>query len=132
MKISIVYNVKFSKQHIKDHLNLFLEREKNAELVPRHGNSSLLPPCNPCVILITNSLFIQVVFYHWSLIDRMIKKNGIFSMAFSQKIRKQPSLRSSNTTLGYIPKEFSIIPERYVINYVHSSIICDNQNLETT
>ena len=32
------------------------------------------------------------------------------SVAISQKIRKQPSSRASNTTLGYISKGCSIVP----------------------
>ena len=54
------------------------------------------------------------------------------SMAISQKIREQPSSRPSNTTFGYTPKQRSIISQGHVINYVHSSIICHSQNLETT
>ena len=54
------------------------------------------------------------------------------SVVISQKIRKQPSSRPSNTTFGYIPKEYSIVPQGHVLNYVHSSIICNSQNLEAT
>ena len=54
------------------------------------------------------------------------------SMAISQKIRKQPSSRPSNTTFGYIPKGCSVVPQGHVLNYVHSSIVCHSQNLETT
>ena len=52
------------------------------------------------------------------------------SVAISQKIRKQPSSRPSNTTLGYIPKGCSIVPQGHVLNYVHSSIVCHSRNLE--
>ena len=54
------------------------------------------------------------------------------SVVISQKIRKQPSSRYSNTTFGYISKGCSIVLQGHVSNYVHSSIVCHNQNLETT
>ena len=54
------------------------------------------------------------------------------SVAISQKIRKQPSSRPSNITFGYISKGCSIVPQGHVLNYVHSSIVCHSQNLETT
>ena len=54
------------------------------------------------------------------------------SVAISQKIRKQPSSRPSNTTFGYISKGCSIVPQGHVFNYVHSSFVCHSQNLETT
>ena len=54
------------------------------------------------------------------------------SVAISQKIKKQPSSRPSNTTFGYISKGCSIVPQGHVLNYVHSSFACHSQNLETT
>ena len=54
------------------------------------------------------------------------------SVEISQKIRKQPFSRPSNTTFGYIPKGCSTMPQGHVLNYVHSSIVCHSQNLETT
>ena len=54
------------------------------------------------------------------------------SVVISQKIRKQPSSRSSNITFGYISKGCSIVPQGHVLNYVHSSIVCYSHNLETT
>ena len=54
------------------------------------------------------------------------------SLAISQKIWKQPSLRPSYTTFGYISKGCSIVPQGHVLNYVHSRIICQNQHPETT
>ena len=45
------------------------------------------------------------------------------SMAISQKIRKQLTSR---------PKGYSIIPQRHVLNDVHSTMICHSQNLEIT
>ena len=53
-------------------------------------------------------------------------------MEISQKIRKQPSSRLSDTTFGYISKGCSIVPQGHMNNYVHSSIVCHIQNLETT
>ena len=54
------------------------------------------------------------------------------TMVISQKIRKQSTSIASNTTLGYMPKGYSIVPQGHVLSYVHSSIICNIQNLETT
>ena len=54
------------------------------------------------------------------------------SVAISQKIRKQPSSRPSNTSFGRIAKGYSIVPQGHVLNYVHSSFVCHSQNLETT
>ena len=54
------------------------------------------------------------------------------SVVTSQKIRKQPSSRPSNTTFGYKSKGCSIVPQGHVLNYVHSSFVCHRQNLETT
>ncbi|KAL6041517.1 hypothetical protein STEG23_029405, partial [Scotinomys teguina] len=44
----------------------------------------------------------------------------------------QSSSRPSYTTLEHIPKECSIIRQGHMLNYIHSSIIHNNQNLETT
>ena len=54
------------------------------------------------------------------------------SVAISQKIRKEPSSRPSNTTFGYMSKGCSIMLQGLVLNYVRNSIVCHNQNLETT
>ena len=54
------------------------------------------------------------------------------SVTISQKIRKQPSSRPSNTTFGYIDKGCSTLPQGHVLNYVHSSFVCHSQNLEKT
>ena len=54
------------------------------------------------------------------------------SVAVSQKIWNQPTSGPSNTTLGHIPKRCSIILKGHLFNYVHSSIICNSQNRETT
>ena len=54
------------------------------------------------------------------------------SMAVSQKIGTQSTSRPSNITPGHIPKGCTIIQQRHLLNYVHSSIVHNNQNLETT
>ena len=54
------------------------------------------------------------------------------SVAVSQKIENQPTSGPIYTTLGNIPKRCSIILKKHLFNYVHSSIICNSQNLETT
>ncbi|KAL6086463.1 hypothetical protein STEG23_027324 [Scotinomys teguina] len=54
------------------------------------------------------------------------------SMANSQKIGNHSSSRPSHTTLGHKSKEGPVIPQGHMLNYVHSSIICNSQNLETT
>ena len=54
------------------------------------------------------------------------------SMVISQKIRKQPFLRPSNTTFGYISKGCSVVQQGHVLNHVYSNVICHSQNLETT
>ena len=53
------------------------------------------------------------------------------NMAVSQKIGNQPTSRPNNTNLGHIPKGCSIILQGYLLNYAHSSIICNNKNLKT-
>ena len=53
-----------------------------------------------------------------------------FSVVISQKIKKQPTSRPSNTTFGYIPKGCPIVPQGHVLNYIYSSIVC--WKLETT
>ena len=53
-------------------------------------------------------------------------------VTISQKIKKQPSSRPSNTTFGYTSKRCSIMPQGHVLNYVYSSFVCHSQNLETT
>ena len=52
------------------------------------------------------------------------------SMAVSQKIGNQPTTRPSNTTLGHIPKECSIILQGHLFSYVYRSIIYNSQNVE--
>ena len=54
------------------------------------------------------------------------------TVAIFQKIRKQPSSRPSNTTVGYISKGCPIVPQGHVLNYVYSSFVCHSQNLEAT
>ena len=52
------------------------------------------------------------------------------NMAVSQKIGTQPTSRPSNTALGHIPKGYTLIPQRHLLNYIHSSIF--HKNLKTT
>ena len=51
--------------------------------------------------------------------------------SISQKTENQSTLRPSNTTFGLIPKGYTLILQEYLLNYVHSSIIRNNQNLKT-
>ena len=48
------------------------------------------------------------------------------------KIVNQSISRPRDTTLGHIPEGCTFIPQRCLLNYVYSSIICHSQNLETT
>ena len=50
------------------------------------------------------------------------------SMAISQRIRKQPCSRFSNTTFEYIPKCCSIIPQVHAFHYVYNSIVYHSRN----
>ena len=54
------------------------------------------------------------------------------SVAASQKIGIQPTLVSSNTTIGNIPQKCSIILQKHVFSYVHNIIVCNSQKLVTT
>ncbi|KAL6035709.1 hypothetical protein STEG23_008664, partial [Scotinomys teguina] len=45
------------------------------------------------------------------------------NMVVSQKIGNHSTSRPSYTTLGHIPKEYTIIPQGHMFNYVSSSII---------
>ena len=54
------------------------------------------------------------------------------SMAVSQKIGNQTTSRPNSNTLGHIPKGCSIIIQGHLLNYVHSTIICNSQNQETS
>ncbi|KAL6087943.1 hypothetical protein STEG23_005405 [Scotinomys teguina] len=49
------------------------------------------------------------------------------SMANSQKIGNHSSSRPSHTTPGHITKECPVIPQGHMLNYVHSSIICNTR-----
>ena len=57
--------------------------------------------------------------------------NVEISVAVSQETGSQPPSRPSNSTLGNLPKRCPIILQKYLFNYVHSSTICNSQNLET-
>ncbi|KAL6088508.1 hypothetical protein STEG23_026467 [Scotinomys teguina] len=52
------------------------------------------------------------------------------SIANPQKIGNHSSSRPSHTTLGHISKECPVIQQGHMLNYVHSSIICNSQNLK--
>ena len=54
------------------------------------------------------------------------------NLAVSQKTGNSSTSRPSYTTPGHISKRYSNIPQRYLLNYVHSSLICNSQKLETT
>ena len=54
------------------------------------------------------------------------------SVAVSQETVSQPPSRPRYSTLGNLPKRCPILPQKHLFNYVHSSTICNSQNLETT
>ena len=54
------------------------------------------------------------------------------NMAVSQKTGNQSTSRPSNTILGHIPKGCLITPQGHLLTYVHSSFVCNSQNMETT
>ncbi|ERE82814.1 hypothetical protein H671_2g7168 [Cricetulus griseus] len=54
------------------------------------------------------------------------------SMVVPQENGIQSTSRSSNSTLRHIPKRCTIIQPGYLLNHVHSSIICNSQNLDAT
>ena len=54
------------------------------------------------------------------------------NMVVSLKIGNQSTSRPSNTTFGYMPKGYILTSQGHLHNYVHSSIIHNSQNLETT
>ena len=56
------------------------------------------------------------------------------SMAVSPKAKNRTTVRSNNSTLGYLPQK---IPKntnlkRYIYPNIHSSIIYDSQDMEVT
>ena len=48
---------------------------------------------------------------------------------FPQKIGNSSTRRPSYSTFVHIPKRY---PTMHMLNYVHSSLICDSQKLKTT
>ena len=54
------------------------------------------------------------------------------NMAASQKIGNQSNPRPRNNTVGHIPQVCRFIPHGHLLNYAHSSTICNSQNLKTT
>jgi hypothetical protein len=49
-----------------------------------------------------------------------------------QKTGNRSTRKPSNTTLGNILKRYPTTPQGHMFHYVHSSLICDSQKLETT
>ena len=54
------------------------------------------------------------------------------SMEIPQENWNQSTTRSSIVTLMHIPKRCAFISQVHLFNTVHSSIICNSQNLEAT
>ena len=54
------------------------------------------------------------------------------NLVVSQKTGNSSSLIPTYTTPGHIPKRCSNIPQRHLLNYVHSIFICNSQKLQTT
>jgi hypothetical protein len=54
------------------------------------------------------------------------------NLAVSQKTANSSTSRPSYITPGNIPKRYSNIPQRHLLNYVHSRFISNNQKLQTT
>ena len=54
------------------------------------------------------------------------------NLMVSQKPENSCTSRPNYTTLGHKPKRWSNVPQRNLLNYVHSSFICNSHKLETT
>ena len=54
------------------------------------------------------------------------------NMEVSQKTGNQSTLRPSYTTPWHIPKVLSILSQRHLLNYVHSSFIHNSEKLKIT
>ena len=54
------------------------------------------------------------------------------SVVVSQETGSQPPSGPSNSTLGNIPERCPNILQKYLLNFVHSSTLCNSQNLEIT
>ncbi|KAM7324975.1 hypothetical protein ACRRTK_015228 [Alexandromys fortis] len=75
----------------------------------------------------------NLIYFHPLLVGMQTCATTLeISVVISQEVRDQPTPGPSNTTLGNIPKRCPIILQKHLFNYVHSSIICNSQNLETT
>ena len=55
-----------------------------------------------------------------------------FNMAVPKKTGNATTPKHSYTTLGHIPKGHSILPQGYLVTYVHYGFIHNIQNPETT
>ena len=52
------------------------------------------------------------------------------NMVVSPKIGNQSTSKPSNTTTGHIPKRCFTILQGHLLNYVHSTFICNDQKLD--
>ena len=74
-----------------------------------------------CVIKVTNACGSPKLYSHFE------NQYGGFSENWESVYIK----RHSDIIPGNIHKGYTIIPQGHLLNNVHSSIICNNQNLET-
>jgi hypothetical protein len=54
------------------------------------------------------------------------------NLEIPQKIRNRSMWRPSYTTLGYILKRCSTMPQWHMFHYAHNCLVCDDPKLETT
>ena len=54
------------------------------------------------------------------------------SIVTPQENANEPTTIYSNSTLTGIPKRSTFIQQGHLFNHVHSSTVCNSQNLETT
>ena len=54
------------------------------------------------------------------------------NMVVSQKTVNLFTSRHSNTTSGYMLRGCILMAQGHLLSYIHSSIICNRQNMETT
>ena len=70
------------------------------------------------------NIHLSVNTYHLNTLENYLE--------VTQKIENSSTWRPSYTTPRHIPKRYSTIPQGHVLHYVHRSLICNNQKLETT
>ena len=70
---------------------------------------------------------------HFSIAGGSINLHSHFGNLFGSfsENGNQSTIKPRYTTHGHIPKEHSIIPQVYLLNYGHNSFIYNSQNLET-